>query len=212
MATPPTDYRANESDHNPDSRGVVRARDFTHDPRHGADMNELAETLREGRDRRISYVIWNRRIFVANSWRWQPYFGINPHDKHLHLSVVSGPAGDDASEWEIGMGALDEIVDGSTTLRAAIITMLGRSDADVNQERFLARKERAAIVTAITSLGGRLEAKLIALERDDASPIDAATRAQLVAEFRAAADQAVNAIDVPTADEIAQATINKIAD
>lgn len=97
-------HRDRPSDHNPDAQGVVRARDFTHDPGHGADMGEISEALRLSRDRRITYVIFNRRVFSATNepWRWRPYTGSNPHDKHMHVSVVPTSVADDTSEWQIG--------------------------------------------------------------------------------------------------------------
>ena len=144
-------HQATPSDHNPDRHGVVRARDFTHDPARGADMNDIAEALRASRDRRIKYVIWNRRIFSATgrSWRWRSYSGSNPHNHHMHVSVVATSVADDTREWEIGMGALDEVVDGNTTLRSAIRVLLARTNADVNVERYLAREQRAEILAEV---------------------------------------------------------------
>jgi hypothetical protein len=99
------EHQGRPSDHNPDAQGVVRARDFTHDPAHGADMGKISEALRLSRDRRIKYVIFNRRIFSATTqpWVWRPYTGSNPHDKHMHVSVVPTSVADDTSPWEITM-------------------------------------------------------------------------------------------------------------
>jgi hypothetical protein len=90
-------HQSRTSDHNPWVRdkgiGVVTARDFTHDPAHGCDAGLLAESLRKGRDPRVKYVIWNRRIFTAApkggipGWTWRSYSGSNPHSKHVHVSV-----------------------------------------------------------------------------------------------------------------------------
>lgn len=106
-------HASRDSDHNPfvvDAAGVgvVRARDFTHDPNHGLDCNVLAERLarklRRGRHPALqsgAYVIWNRRIIsrdrIAEGWR--AYTGSNPHDKHLHLSVALGPGYDSERAW-----------------------------------------------------------------------------------------------------------------
>lgn len=86
-------HASRNSDHNPwvkdsSGKGVVTARDFTHDPQNGLDCNELAKQLTASRDPRIKYIIWNRQICSsAKGWEWRPYKGSNPHDKHLHLSV-----------------------------------------------------------------------------------------------------------------------------
>lgn len=104
------DEHEKSSDHYPKvlpglgSTPTVTARDFTHDPGDGADMAEIAEALRRSRDRRIAYVIFNRRIFSATvqPWVWRPYSGKNPHDKHMHVSVVHSALADDDNPWEIG--------------------------------------------------------------------------------------------------------------
>lgn len=94
-------HSSRESDHNPNNLGVVRARDFTHDPSHGFDAGKLAEGVR-----RLglaghpalgpgAYVIWNRRIASATAdgarWDWEPYAGTNPHTAHVHVSVTTHP-------------------------------------------------------------------------------------------------------------------------
>ena len=97
------------SDHNPNALGVVRARDFTHDPANGLDCNVLAERLAEllGKHpalRSGAYLIWRGRIVSANriAEDWRPYTGSNPHDKHCHVSVTTSAAGYDSTEpWGV---------------------------------------------------------------------------------------------------------------
>jgi len=93
------------SDHNPyikDSRGVgvVRAIDVTHDPKGGLDANRLAEHARvlgARGDKRLRYVIWNRRIASAiGGWAWRAYSGTNPHTQHVHISVSESASGYDS--------------------------------------------------------------------------------------------------------------------
>lgn len=99
-------HAARASDHNPNPVGVVRARDFTHDPAHGVDGARLAERIRQlgiaghpalGPG---AYVIWAGRIASATRdgapWDWEPYTGSNPHTKHVHVSVATAPAGYDS--------------------------------------------------------------------------------------------------------------------
>jgi len=90
-------HASRSSDHNPwvidGSKGVVTAMDITHDPRSGCDANKVVAALHAGRDRRIKYLIWNRRIANSSAiggvpaWTWRSYSGRNPHDHHFHLSV-----------------------------------------------------------------------------------------------------------------------------
>ncbi len=105
-------HAARTSDHNPNGRGVWRARDFTHDPAGGLDAGKLAEQLRQlgiaghpalGPG---AYVIWNWRIASATQdgapWDWEPYSGSNGHTKHCHVSVSTAAGGYDSTKrWGI---------------------------------------------------------------------------------------------------------------
>jgi peptidoglycan hydrolase-like protein with peptidoglycan-binding domain len=84
-------HSARTSDHNADSHGVVHALDITHDPAHGIDSYLLADQIVVSRDKRVKYVISNRRISnpLEQDWKWRAYNGLNPHDHHCHVSVVS---------------------------------------------------------------------------------------------------------------------------
>src|SRR5688572_10906117 len=86
-------HASRRSDHNPDSRGVVLAFDITHDPAHGVDCERLYAHLVRVRDPRVKYVIWRRGITSGNRgpapWVRRDYTGSNPHDRHLHVSVLA---------------------------------------------------------------------------------------------------------------------------
>ncbi|MES2044608.1 MAG: DNA/RNA non-specific endonuclease [Pseudomonadota bacterium] len=105
-------HASRSSDHNPwivdGGQGVVTALDITHDPQGGCDAGKLAESIRTNKDKRVKYVIWNRRIANASpidgqpTWAWRPYSGANPHDHHVHISVAAKKAQYDAtSPWVI---------------------------------------------------------------------------------------------------------------
>ncbi|MFC0220557.1 hypothetical protein ACFFJ7_19450 [Pseudochelatococcus lubricantis] len=105
-------HQSRASDHNPwvtdGARGVVTAIDITHDPASGCDAGRIVEALRASRDKRIKYLIWNRRIANASAiggvapWTWRSYTGKNPHDHHFHLSVKPDKAFyDDESVWTV---------------------------------------------------------------------------------------------------------------
>jgi hypothetical protein len=92
-----TNHKNRKSDHNPwvldGGKGVVTARDFTHDPAGGCDCTKIAESIRAARDARVKYIIWNRRICAsapkngAAAWAWRQYTGKNGHTHHVHISV-----------------------------------------------------------------------------------------------------------------------------
>lgn len=103
-------HRSRTSDHNPWVRlggmGIVTARDFTHDPNAGFDSWVFADLLRQecaaGRERRVKYIISNRRIASGTQaqWRWRRYNGSNPHSAHVHISVhPSRSRYDDQTPW-----------------------------------------------------------------------------------------------------------------
>lgn len=105
-------HAARSSDHNPNPVGVVRARDFTHDPAHGLDAGVLAERIRRlglaGHPALAAgaYVIWSDRIASATRdgapWDWEPYAGDNPHTKHVHVSVSASRSGyDSPAPWGV---------------------------------------------------------------------------------------------------------------
>jgi hypothetical protein len=105
-------HQSRKSDHNPWVRegeiGVVTALDITHDPMGGCDAGLLAEAIRSSRDSRVKYIIWNRQIANAAAingvapWTWRPYTGVNPHDKHVHISVQPDKAAYDlTTDWVI---------------------------------------------------------------------------------------------------------------
>jgi hypothetical protein len=100
-------HQSSQSDHNPDPQGVVRAMDLTHDPAHGFNSYKFADLLRAKRDPRIKYVISNRRIWSSTvaPYQWRPYTGSNPHDRHVHVSVVRDKRADDVKPWNIAPAA-----------------------------------------------------------------------------------------------------------
>lgn len=95
-------HAARHSDHNSEPDGTVDARDYTHDPAHGADMSAISADIVANKDRRVSYLIWNRRICSGNNgpapWVWRAYVGSNPHDHHMHVSVLDAYQ-DDETPW-----------------------------------------------------------------------------------------------------------------
>jgi hypothetical protein len=107
-------HRSRRSDHNPWVRegrmGIVTARDFTHDAGHGCSGEKLAESIRAARDKRVKYIIWNRRICwsVAKNgrapWAWRRYTGKNGHTQHVHISVKPLKSlYDDQGAWSLSL-------------------------------------------------------------------------------------------------------------
>lgn len=125
-------HQQEPSDHNPDGRGLVHAIDVDADLRQPGWTMERAVQLtvarhRLGDDNRLSYVIYNRRIWAA-SWGWteRAYTGTNPHDKHAHFSARYLPAlEDNEDDWGLWEAELAEI-----TLSDATITKIAEKVAE----------------------------------------------------------------------------------
>jgi hypothetical protein len=100
------EHSARTSDHNPDTDGVVKAVDITHDPAHGLNSQHLNDVLIASRDPRIKYTISNRKITSGSDgpspWVPRKYTGSNPHDHHVHISVKKAKAYfDDTRPWSL---------------------------------------------------------------------------------------------------------------
>ena len=91
--------RTTKSDHNPrPDTGEVCALDID------AGLSDeqgisyaLADQLRltAKKDKRISYIIFSKKICSSKSlWRWVKYRGINPHEKHIHISFKPNQTGE----------------------------------------------------------------------------------------------------------------------
>ena len=156
-------HATRDSDHNPwYGPGIVTARDFTHDIPGGLDCHWLAAALVRAGDGRIKYIIWNRKIWSGGTWR--NYTGVNPHTKHLHLSVVASAAADDPRPWNLETTqppeddmTPDELLNhpiprvgsalkGNTTLRAVIANWDRALELEAARDRVT-----AAAITALSN-------------------------------------------------------------
>jgi hypothetical protein len=102
------DAHSTSSDHYPHyygalgSTAVVCARDFPHAPGLGLDGGVVTEHLRQVRDPRVQYIIFNRRITGVNyGWQWHTYTGDDPHNTHFHVSSVHTAIADSTAVWSL---------------------------------------------------------------------------------------------------------------
>jgi hypothetical protein len=96
-------HQGRVSDHNDDETGRVPIKDADKTPEiHAVDLDAdlrqpgltmemiVQHTLsrcRSGAEKRLRYIIYNRRIWEAsNGWRQRAYTGDNPHTQHAHFS------------------------------------------------------------------------------------------------------------------------------
>ena len=91
---------------------MVTARDFTHDPRNGCDAQKVADSIVASRDPRVKYIIWNRQICNSKTqpWTWRRYTGANPHNKHVHISLLPEKAKyDSRADWQLTQTQLERM-------------------------------------------------------------------------------------------------------
>jgi hypothetical protein len=98
-----TAHQQETSDHNPDETGSVPIHDAdrvneVHAIDVDSDLREFDLTMekvvqfllgrcRSGAEKRLRYIIYNRRIWEAsNGWRLRTYTGPSPHTEHAHFS------------------------------------------------------------------------------------------------------------------------------
>lgn len=112
-------HAGTSSDHNPDETGhvpiedsdslnEVHAIDVDKDLRSGdLTMEKVVQFLlgrcRSGQERRLRYIIFNRRIWSASSgWVQKAYTGSNPHTEHAHFSASYETSREtDTSSWHL---------------------------------------------------------------------------------------------------------------
>lgn len=106
-------HRARQSDHNPDSRGIVHAIDIDENLgagrlRNGRQAKQLADELiayaKSGLpgSKRIKYVVYENKLasgtYRSTWWKWRP--GNWGHTMHIHVSFTSA-ADDDGRPYPL---------------------------------------------------------------------------------------------------------------
>lgn len=134
-------HQGTTSDHNPEADGSVDAAD----PMLGKsfDKNDaewLWATLRQYRDERIAYIIWNGQIVssTVEPWKVRKYTGSDPHTGHLHISV-NDKHENDTREWQLAGKKYTMLNLGDVALPAL---KYGMSDADYDGWNVIKRMQR----------------------------------------------------------------------
>lgn len=117
-------HQGTDSDHNPNSSGIVCAIDVDKDLRADFSMEDVIQYfVKECRknnpngadEGRFNYFIYNRRIWRASGgWAQESYTGSNPHDQHAHFSCEQS-----ATYWNNthAWGLITKFGDGSVSIK-----------------------------------------------------------------------------------------------
>ena len=108
-----TNPRSDHEPHHFQDGEFVTAIDITHNTKEGIYCPYLWDALLKSEDRRIKYVIFNRRIFNdpkfvshttgarrRGAWNPGPYDGSSPHTHHIHISIW-GDTATDTGDWQL---------------------------------------------------------------------------------------------------------------
>lgn len=170
-----TAHSNRKSDHNPDDGGVVRGLDLTHDPAHGVDSQKLAEALLASRDPRIKYVISNGKIASGrhgpDPWKWRKYTGSNPHNHHVHISVVAGHTGDTGEEWDLDIKIPPAVADAPPMPPKDPILVKGNKGKDVERLQKLLNRAGAKLEPD-SDFGDKTERAVKAFQRNHKLTVD----------------------------------------
>lgn len=115
-------HQATKSDHNPNERGSVNALDVDED---GIDVWAVFAAIKRHPSAR--YFIYERKLYHRlRGWRAESYSGVNPHDKHFHLSIdQTRTAEQDRRPWgliqEDSMTEAEKIAWATTNRTAALL-------------------------------------------------------------------------------------------
>jgi hypothetical protein len=147
-----------------DSTNEVHALDVDADLRTpGLSMEIVVQHLlarcRAGAERRLRYIIYNRRIWEAsNGWRQVAYTGPNPHDKHAHFSSSYDTAREaSTASWhleDIPMTVTTEDLDKIGGVVRAELTRFGTVDplATILARSGEQRTRMTALITSVAEL------------------------------------------------------------
>lgn len=157
-----TAHRKRRSWHNPCDKwgdytpdGVVMAFDLTHDPKSGCDAHRLIRQAVARRDPRILEAISQERIWTRAraSEGWRIYAGSNPHDKHIHVSLVWDRRNSTAPWWTAPQPAKeDDMTDADRKLLKEVHAMLTALGAPRRPDKIDVDKDRIALGDVITVL------------------------------------------------------------
>jgi hypothetical protein len=170
-------HATRNSDHNPwvtdGAMGIVTAIDITHDPASGCDSYMLAEVLRGARDPRVKYVISNRKICNSAAqgstppWGWRPYTGTNPHNHHVHISVLPDKAlYDSTTLWNLDAAPAEPPAPSTDYMAPPPTLRLDSSGGDVKRLQELLN-QKGATLKVDASFGPKTKDAVIAFQQSN---------------------------------------------
>jgi hypothetical protein len=207
-------HRGEVSDHNPDETGRVDIHDADHvNEVHAIDVTanlrrpglsmeravqHLVHRARSGAERRLRYVIYNRRIWRrSGGWHQERYHGDDPHTAHAHFSFNY----DTRSERDTRPYGLEELID----------VDLNRDTVPVGRQRWLVGRTigytaRTAYEIKVEQQASKLRELAILNAVKGASTEEILAAVNQVAAQQAAFQQSLTALPAAVAAELTGTT------
>jgi hypothetical protein len=186
-----TAHQNEVSDHNPDETGSVPIHDADHTNEvHAIDVDNtlrepglsmetvvqfLLTRCRSGAEKRLRYIIYNRRIWEAsNGWKQRAYTGPSPHTEHAHFSA-SYDTGKEASKasWHLEDIPVALTADDKKWISAQIATIAEKVWAEkIGNTNYPSRTAKQALNDLSTVRDNEVDPRVDMKDVADGTPLD----------------------------------------
>jgi hypothetical protein len=186
-----TAHQDEVSDHNPDETGSVPIHDADHiNEVHAIDVDNtlresglsmetvvqfLLKRCRSGAEKRLRYIIYNRRIWEADhSWKQRAYTGASPHTEHAHFSASYTTAKEaSTASWHLEDIPVALTADDKKWISAQIATIAAKVwDEKLGNENYSNRTAKQALNDLSTQRDNEVDPKINMKDIEVGTPLD----------------------------------------
>jgi hypothetical protein len=186
-----TAHQNEVSDHNPDETGSVPIHDADHTNEvHAIDVDNtlrvtglsmetvvqfLLKRCRSGAEKRLRYIIYNRRIWEAdNGWKQRAYTGASPHTEHAHFSASYTTAKEaSTASWHLEDIPVALTADDKKWISAQIATIAAKVwDEKIGNENYPKRTAQQALNDLSTQRDNEVDPKINMKDIGAGAPLD----------------------------------------
>jgi hypothetical protein len=186
-----TAHRNEVSDHNPDETGSVPIHDADHKNEvHAIDVDNtlrepglsmetvvqfLLKRCRSGAEKRLRYIIYNRRIWEASTgWKQHTYTGASPHTEHAHFSASYDTAKEaSTASWHLEDIPVALTADDKKWISAQIATIAEKVWATkIGNENYPSRTAKQALNDLSTVRDNEVDPRVDMKDVADGTPLD----------------------------------------
>jgi hypothetical protein len=186
-----TAHQNEVSDHNPDETGSVPIHDADHTNEvHAIDVDDdlrvpglsmetvvqfLLGRCRSGAEKRLRYIIYNRRIWEAsNGWKQGAYTGASPHTEHAHFSASYDTAKEaSTASWHLEDIPVALTADDKKWISAQIASIADRVWAEkIGNANYPSRTAKQALNDLSTERDNEVDPRVSMKDVASGTPLD----------------------------------------